>query len=399
MFFAKTTISAALVAAVNGHMIMKTPAPFDPAKLNNSPLDASGSDFPCKFSPGVYDATGGTVNTFELGSSQPLSFIGSAVHGGGSCQVVMTYDNPPTKDSKWKVIHSIEGGCPAKNVAGNLPEDPNGTGAGTYTFKIPEDIPTGKGSIGWTWFNRIGNREMYMNCGALELTGKGGDQANFDKLPDMVVLNIGSHPQTPEGVDYKFAEPGPSVEDNTGPYGVATCSQDGCQAGGSSGSGSGSGSGSDSGSGSGSATTSAAASPSSTPAAGNGGGVFLTTPTGSAATSTPAATSSAAATTTAAAATTTAAASSSAAASPSATPSASPATGSGSGSSGSATTAGTACSSEGMWNCVDGSSYQQCASGQWSAVMPMAAGTKCTPGQSMNLNMIAAGRRVRAFRA
>ncbi|KAI3334891.1 hypothetical protein F4824DRAFT_171364 [Ustulina deusta] len=370
MFFAKTTISAALVAVVNGHMIMKTPTPFDPEHLNNSPLDASGSDFPCKFSSGVYAATGGTVNQYQLGSSQTLSFIGSAVHGGGSCQVVMTYDNPPTKDSQWKVIHSIEGGCPAKGQAGNLPEDPNGTGAGTYPFKIPSDIPTGKGTIGWTWFNRIGNREMYMNCGSLELTGTSGDKANFDKLPDMVVLNIGSYPKTPEGVDYKFTEPGPSVENNIGQFGVATCSKDGCQAGDQGGSDSGSGSGSGS-----AATTTTAATPTTTAAAGNGGGVFLTTGTPS---------SSAAPTSTAAA-------------SASATPTATPASGSGS-SSGSGS-AGAACSSEGMWNCIGGTSYQQCASGQWSAVMPMAAGTKCTPGQSMDLGMIAAGRRVRAFRA
>ncbi|KAJ2980386.1 hypothetical protein NUW58_g6957 [Xylaria curta] len=254
MFFAKTTISAALVAAVNAHMKMATPAPFDPEHLNNSPLDASGSDFPCKFGVG-YSATGGTTNTYELGSSQQLSFIGSAVHGGGSCQVVMTYDNPPTKDSKWKVIHSIEGGCPAKGTEGNLAENPDAKSPFSYPFKVPSDIPSGKGVIGFTWFNRIGNREMYMNCGPLELTGSGGDKANFDKLPDMVVLNIAGKPTTPEGVDYKFANPGSSVEDNTGKYGVATCGKDGCQNGGTGG-----------GSG-GSAPPS-----SSAPAGGNGGG-------------------------------------------------------------------------------------------------------------------------------
>ncbi|KAK5630697.1 hypothetical protein RRF57_006412 [Xylaria bambusicola] len=388
MFFAKTTISAALLAAVNGHMVMTSPAPFDPENLNNSPLDASGSDFPCKFN-GVYSATGGTVNTYELGSSQQLAFKGSAVHGGGSCQVVVTYDNPPTKDSVWKVIHSIEGGCPAKGVAGNLPEDPNGTGAGKYTFQVPSDIPAGKGSIGWTWFNRIGNREMYMNCGSLELTGTGGDKANFDALPDMVVLNIGSHPKTPEGVDYKFTEPGPSPENNIGQYGVATCGNDGCKDGDQAGSDSGAGSGSNA-----PASSSAAATPTSTPAAGNGGGVFLTTNPDTP-TSTPVATSSAAATTTTAAA--------SASATPTATPTATPGSGAGagagSGSGSSSGSAGSACSTEGMWNCIDGTSYQQCASGEWSAVMPMAAGTKCTPGQSMDLGMIAAGRRVRAFRA
>lgn len=45
--------------------------------------------------------------------------------------------------------------------------------------------------------------------------------------------------------------------------------------------------------------------------------------------------------------------------------------------------AGTACTTEGMWNCVDGSSFQQCASGTWSVVQSLAAGMQCTEGQSM----------------
>ncbi|KAI1823368.1 hypothetical protein F4861DRAFT_337129 [Xylaria intraflava] len=369
MYFTKTTLSAALVAAVNGHMIMNEPAPFDPSGLNNSPLDASGSDFPCKFN-GVYTPTGGSTNTFSLGSSQPLSFTGSAVHGGGSCQISITYDNPPTKDSKWKVIHSIEGGCPAKNTQGNLTPNAGATDPFKYQFKVPSDIPTGNGTIAWTWFNRIGNREMYMNCGALELTGTSGDQANYDKLPDMVVLNIGSHPQTIEGVDYKFADPGPSVEDNTGPFGVATCSNTGCQSGGSSGS-----SGSGSGSGSGS-------SPASTPtSAAGGGGVFVT--------ATP---SSTAAPTTTAAATINTSAPSSSPAPPASTPASTPASGSSSGA------LSGACTTVGMWNCIGGTSFQQCGSGQWSPMTAMPAGTSCKPGQSMDLGMVAAGRRVRALR-
>lgn len=60
------------------------------------------------------------------------------------------------------VIHSIEGGCPA-NVDGNLPADPNGDGASTFQFSIPDGINPGDYVLAWTWFNKIGNREMYMN--------------------------------------------------------------------------------------------------------------------------------------------------------------------------------------------------------------------------------------------
>ena len=45
-----------------------------------------------------------------------------------------------------------------------------------------------------------------------------------------------------------------------------------------------------------------------------------------------------------------------------------------------------ACETEGIFNCIDGASFQQCASGgQWSPATPLAPGNTCTPGQSMDL--------------
>ncbi|KAL7625476.1 hypothetical protein AAE478_004696 [Parahypoxylon ruwenzoriense] len=371
MFYAKTAVTAGLIASVNAHMKMKSPAPFNPSGLSNAPLDASGSNFPCKFD-GTYSASGGEVNSYALGSQQTLSFIGQAVHGGGSCQVSITYDENPTKDSVWKVIHSIEGGCPAKGVSGNMGDSAEADDPFTYPYTIPSDIPSGKATIAWTWFNKIGNREMYMNCGALELTGSGGDKANFEKLPDMVVLNVGGQ-MTQEGFDYAFKNPGSSVENNLSGQ-VYICDTDsGCTVGDASSlpapeAGSGSGSGSGSGP---SPTKDAPAATS--PAA---GGVFITKP-GSGSGAAPATT---------------------VADTPAATPApAAPAGGSGSGSSSGMSGQ---CSPEGTFNCL-GSSYQQCASGQWSVVMPLAAGTKCQGGQGAQLNIAAAGRRrsVRAFRA
>ncbi|KAL6694899.1 hypothetical protein J3F84DRAFT_375476 [Trichoderma pleuroticola] len=39
---------------------------------------------------------------------------------------------------------------------------------------------------------------------------------------------------------------------------------------------------------------------------------------------------------------------------------------------------GEMCSPEGQWNCMT-TSWQRCASGMWSAVIPCAAGTVCQP--------------------
>jgi hypothetical protein len=61
-----------------------------------------------------------------------------------------------------------------------------------------------------------------------------------------------------------------------------------------------------------------------------------------------------------------------------------PGTGAGEGGSGSGSeeTAGTACSDEGAWNCIGGTKYQRCASGRWSVVQSMAAGTTCSGNKS-----------------
>jgi hypothetical protein len=46
------------------------------------------------------------------------------------------------------------------------------------------------------------------------------------------------------------------------------------------------------------------------------------------------------------------------------------------------------CDNEGEWNCIDGSAFQRCASGAWSMALPVAAGTKCTKGRTMDFQMI-----------
>ncbi|KAI5301671.1 hypothetical protein KEM55_001590, partial [Ascosphaera atra] len=125
MHFSNTLIAAfaALLTATEAHMKMKTPYPYGPQSLNNSPLQNGMSDFPCKQRTGVYDPPE-KENKYSIGEDVVLSFTGSAVHGGGSCQISLTSDQKPTKDSKWKVIHSIEGGCPAK-TSGNMPNGEN----------------------------------------------------------------------------------------------------------------------------------------------------------------------------------------------------------------------------------------------------------------------------------
>ncbi|KAJ4367552.1 hypothetical protein N0V83_007136 [Neocucurbitaria cava] len=220
MMSQKSTLLAAMLVmaplAANAHMIMANPLPY--GHPNNSPLDPSGSDFPCKSVP----YTVNTMNEWPVGSSQYLSFTGSAVHGGGSCQISVTTDKALTKDSKWKVIYSIEGGCPA-SVAGNLDETKNSDGR--FNFTIPSELPNGEMSMAWTWYNKVGNREMYMNCGPIKVSGGANDNTAFDALPDMAVANLAITPncKTKESSDYTFENPGKyKISAGTGPY-VSLC--------------------------------------------------------------------------------------------------------------------------------------------------------------------------------
>ncbi|KAL8831993.1 MAG: hypothetical protein Q9170_005055 [Blastenia crenularia] len=157
-----------------------------------------------------------------IGQNQTLSFRGQATHGGGSCQISLTTDKQPTKQSTWKVINSIDGGCPS-NHPGNVGDDPTGYGADKFKFAIPPQIPTGDYTLAWTWFNKIGNREMYMNCAPITVTSashkhkrsghrhsaailpRSNNEEMISKrdsamasLPDMFVANIGNGCSTAE---------------------------------------------------------------------------------------------------------------------------------------------------------------------------------------------------------
>jgi hypothetical protein len=225
----------------HAHMILKSPVPFGVQTKN--PLAEDGSDYPTK---GIA-LTVNTMNEWAVGSKQELSFHGTAVHGGGSCQIALTTDKTPTKDSKFKVIHSFEGGCPA-SAPGNFDEalvDP----APALSFEVPAEVPAAEYVGAWTWLNKIGNREFYMALYPVTVTGGSADAAAFDALPNMAVANIvgvGGTCKTGEGKDYEFPNPGKYVtKAGTGPFAPlcakgALAAGKGAPSGGASGGGSGS---------------------------------------------------------------------------------------------------------------------------------------------------------------
>lgn len=419
--FAKSLLFSGLVAIASSHIIITNPVPYGRSTLKNAPLEGNGSDFPCKLRPNVYDAEGAS-NVYAQGSKQQLEFQGTAVHGGGSCQVSVTTDLKPTKDSVWRVIKSIEGGCPAKDQTGNMGDSPTAKVPYTYDYTIPKELAAGNYTLAWTWFNKVGNREMYMNCAPLSVTGNSGSQNFLNSLPEMMVANIGAKQCTvPEGADVQFPFPGTDV-DRFGGKTSSPALQTPTGACGKSGTGAAP---STSAAGSGSVpepTASAApsAQPSSAeptpsaptsgtsapipsaPGASVPGGVFITSqntqpvptqaPTAGnssvpAVSSMPVPTSAPASMSSSAPANPGNSASPS---SPGSQPAAPVPTGGSSPSPSGGHAAGSACSPEGQWNCIGGKSFQRCASGMWSIVQAMAAGVSCEAGESTDLKMAAA---------
>ncbi|KAL6897587.1 hypothetical protein GGI43DRAFT_97498 [Trichoderma evansii] len=394
--FSKLFAATVLATAASAHMKISSPVPYGASTLKNDPLLLDGSNFPCQLRDNGYDLEGAS-NVFAQGSTQKLAFIGSAVHGGGSCQISVTTDAQPDKNSVWKVIKSIEGGCPAKGQEGNMGDNAAAVDPFTYDYTIPKELQSGNYTLAWTWFNKVGNREMYMNCAPLTVTGSGGSKDFLNTLPDMFQANIFDVDgcRTVDDKDLRFPNPGNDVDyfnGTTSAFGGPTVTVAGTKtcasatAGGAA----------PTNSGSGSAPTGSPAQPTQ---ASVPGGVFITSPPASQPAATQPAASQPAASPPAvsqpAASQPVVTSAQSQAPAPAVTSAAPPPPAPSSGSNASAGSspksgfaAGTACSTEGQWNCIDGTHFQRCASGSWSASMAVAAGTSCQSGQAASLNMV-----------
>jgi len=177
--------------------------PIDMVDYNlRSPLNADGSNYPCRGYQN--DRPIRTTATYTAGQSYEMSVTDTVTHGGGSCQLSLSYDN----GANFKVIKSIIGGCPLVM---------------SYNFTIPGYAPSGNALFAWTWFNQIGNREMYMSCAQVQIVGssgarrhaqkRGGQYTSMESLPNIWRANIQglSTCITTEGQDPVFPNLGPDV--------------------------------------------------------------------------------------------------------------------------------------------------------------------------------------------
>lgn len=82
----------------------------------------------------------------------------------------------------------------------------------TTEFSIPSEAPNGDAIFAWSWFNKLGNREMYQNCAVVTITN-GGSGLSAPDFPAPFVANVPQAPgcSTIENIDVVFPNPGKNV--------------------------------------------------------------------------------------------------------------------------------------------------------------------------------------------
>ncbi|KAM3082480.1 hypothetical protein ACMFMF_002141 [Clarireedia jacksonii] len=211
MHFTKAIALGATLCAstINAHLALTWPLPFRAAYNPNSvqsqidysitsPLAASGSNFPCKYND-MGTAGGKSVVTWQAGATANWTVGSGALHGGGSCQVALSYDSGKT----FHVIHSYIGSCPTAVSS-------------SADFTIPADAPAGEALFAWTWQNLVGNREFYMSCASVTI--EGGEKARaapavaFSERPGLFLVNLGNGCTSVEGKSVNYPAPGPDAD-------------------------------------------------------------------------------------------------------------------------------------------------------------------------------------------
>ncbi|KAJ1723235.1 hypothetical protein LPJ53_002400 [Coemansia erecta] len=105
---------------------------------------------------------------------------GGAPHGGGHCQYSLSYDGGKTFVVVYEVLEHCFG-------ADNSQRD--------FTFTLPSGLPSSDNAVfAWTWVNAVGNREFYMNCADVSISGT----SNSYTGKQMVIANHAGYPTIPE---------------------------------------------------------------------------------------------------------------------------------------------------------------------------------------------------------
>ena len=137
-----------------------------------APLNTPGYKFPCKGFPK------GPVTKVINGNSIQITLEGSAIHNGGHCQFGISYD-----DNTFLVLKTVMMDCLLNGM--------------TYTVDMPNNMPSGEFTFFWTWINKVGNREYYMECADMSINTNNNVNSPLTGK-ELVVANLPGYPSIPE---------------------------------------------------------------------------------------------------------------------------------------------------------------------------------------------------------
>ncbi|KAI9293076.1 hypothetical protein K502DRAFT_331841 [Neoconidiobolus thromboides FSU 785] len=145
---------------------------FEIDYMNQFPLgnkDRLDFPFPCRGIP-----MGKIKSELKAGNNFTSLIAGDVPHNGGHCEWSISYDQ-----KHFIVIHSIIGDCLTK-------------GRRSYDIFLPNTLPNGRATLAWTWINRTGIREFYMNCADIYINSQ--NKSGFIVGPEIVVANLPNKP-------------------------------------------------------------------------------------------------------------------------------------------------------------------------------------------------------------
>ncbi|KAH0545454.1 hypothetical protein FGG08_000455 [Glutinoglossum americanum] len=196
-----------------GDLVLTGYALDNARSIFNHPLAPNGTDFPCKFLNGVY------LLAFGKAALTRDSFTESgnvAAHGGGSCQVSLSFDG----GNNFQVIRSWVGGCPGNATWNENYLPPRDISPQKFYFKIPDDTPNGHAIFAWSWFPISGVTAMHMNCAWVNISNGSNTNHNLNPTdyPPLFVANVEkiNTCKGKDGTEVVFPTPGKDATTATG---------------------------------------------------------------------------------------------------------------------------------------------------------------------------------------
>ncbi|KAJ1717996.1 hypothetical protein LPJ61_006967, partial [Coemansia biformis] len=193
---------AGTLVCVQAHISLKSPCPRYSPTGENCPVVPAGQQLDQEMNAPISSVQQGFSKPFckystpwptpaakwTAGQSITVKFGKHAVsHSGGHCEFSMSYDGGKT----FVIIHQELQYC---FVGQNLGVT-NEVKIFDYTFDLPKDLPASdKAIFAWSWVNASGNREFYMNCADVAISGTSKSFTG----KQMAVANYKGYPTIPE---------------------------------------------------------------------------------------------------------------------------------------------------------------------------------------------------------